>query len=249
MENVIAENAATAPEVVAPEVTETNAVSVSAENAGAVAKPKQSVEENRAYAAMRREMESAKEELERHKAEVGKLFSTLNAEGYVGTDALSLSDSIIAAKEGISPEQVKARRENEAQAIRDAVQRDPEYLRNKREAEQFREMLYRRQVESDIAELNSKYGVELKSAEDLGEQYHKLRAAGIDNDTAFLATIGKGKIAASTATPEIGAANGGKATPEKEYYSEEELGKLSQKELMNDDVWEKAMRSMHRHKK
>ena len=256
MENVITENAVTAPEVVAPEQTNAEVVSENAANTSgeAVAKPRQSAEDNRAFAAMRRELERVKAESAEKEKQLSRLASVMNAEGYAGLDAISLADSVEAAKEGVSPDQIRSRRETRAKEIEDAVKAHPDFIRNKTEAEQFRELLQKRQFESDIAELNNKYpDADIKSVEDLGEAYRKLRANGIDNETAYLATVGKGKIAVQETTPEIGAANGSKAIPEKEFYSNEELDRLCdprhKKELDNPEVWEKVLRSIRRQKK
>lgn len=248
----ITENAVTAPEVVVPEQSNAEVVSENAveKNGETVARSRQSAEDNRAFAAMRRELERFKTEASAKEKELSRLVSVMNAEGYTGKDAVSLADAVEAAKEGITPDQIRSRREQRAQEIENAVKAHPDFIKNKTEAEQFRELLQKRQYEADIAELNTKYpDADIKSVDDLGETYRKLRANGIDNETAFLATTGRGKTAVSDKTPEIGAANGSKAVPEKEFYSDEELSNLKGKDLDDDNVFAKAMRSLHRQKK
>lgn len=252
MENVITGNAVTAPEVVAPEQTNAEVVSENAANTSgeAVAKPRQSAEDNRAFAAMRRELERVKAESAEKEKQLSRLASVMNAEGYAGLDAISLADSVEAAKEGVSPDQIRSRRETRAKEIEDAVKAHPDFIRIKAEAEMLRGLLQKNQFKDDIAELNTKYpDAGIKSVDDLGGDYCKLRELGFDNETSYRATVGKGKTAVQETTPEIGAANGSKAIPEKEFYSNEELDRFSKKDYDDPEIWEKALRSIHRKKK
>ncbi|MBR4972595.1 MAG: hypothetical protein IKY59_06470 [Oscillospiraceae bacterium] len=244
-------NAVTEPEVVAQETTEATVASESTATGGEEsAKPRQSAQDNRAFASMRRELEKYKEQDAAQKRELSRLFSVLNAEGYSGTDASSIADAVEAAKEGITPDQIRSRRESREREVREAVQRDPEFIRNRQEAERFKELLFKRQIEGDIAEINKLYpDAAIKSAEDLGEEYRKLRANGISNEVAYLATVGKGKVAVKETVPEMGAVSGTKVTPEREFYTSDEIDRLTKKDMDDPKVWDKVLRSLSRLKK
>ena len=93
----------------------------------------------------------------------------------------------------------------------------------------------------EIKRLNP--GETAKSILDLGPQFLALRAAGVDTQTAYNAINQTRQQNTKPAPPEIGAVN--TSTPkEKDYYSPEEVDRLSEKDLENPRVMEAVQRSM-----
>ena len=214
-----------------------------------VAKPRQSPEENSRFAAMRRETERLKAELESEREKSQRLFSALNTEGYTGTDAESYADSIEAARENTTVAEIRARREAEKTRIAEAVKKDPDYIRNRQEAEKYREMVHRQIIENDLREINGKVpGANIKDISELGEDYTRLRASGISNLAAYYATVGAtaANAPAPSPVPDAGPVNGSPIVPEKEFYTSDEIDALTAKDLDNDTVYEKAIKSLSR---
>lgn len=113
---------------------------------------------------------------------------------------------------------------------------------------EYEEANMKRQFDRDMAEIKEVYPDE--TAEDvtaLGEMFMALRANGVDNLIAYEVVRNKGKKAKSSPPPEIGKVgiSGGGS----EFFTSEELDKLTKKQLDNPKIYEKAMKSLRKLKK
>jgi len=132
-------------------------------------------------------------------------------------------------------EEAKARSEKAAES-------GEALLSARREAGVLQALLSRQRFESDLAEIK-RFFPEEKAGDvtELGEQFLRLRAAGIDNLTAYRACVAAGEKPAGK--PETGAV-GADGNTEKTYYSPSEVDRLTKRELSNPKILERVMRSM-----
>lgn len=191
-------------------------------NAGAAPRT-QNKSENRSYAQLRREKESAA-------ATVSQLISGLNALGLEGNTPEALLEQLEAKNAKVSVEELR-RQKSEAAA---AVRNNPEYKDLENRVMEFGK-------KEDLRELQS-IDPRLSSLDELGEDFVRLRAAGIAAKTAYFAV--KQSAAPKTQKPQsIGAVNDGGGA-ESEYFTSEQLDRLTKKDLENPKIYEKAIRSM-----
>ena len=197
-----------------------------ADNANSGAAPRnQSKSENSAAAGMRRKYEAAQKE---HQA----LLDGLSKYGYSGATAQEILDQLEAKQTGSTVEQIRQSRAKAQKAVQD----DPMYqdmLKKNIEYGKAEDLRQIQAVDSSV-----------KSVDELGDNYFKLRAAGIDAMTAYRAI--KGASAPTTPKPaDIGPISDG-GSAEDEYYTSEQLDRLTDKDLDNPKIFKKAMASLSR---
>ena len=206
----------------------------------------QSKTENSRFAQMRRRMEAMERENSRLK-ELAKV--TRETVGISSDDADDLRRELIAQREGVDASVIKSREESDQRRIAEAVKQSPDFLRQQDELRYYRNIVAQQQKERDLAELKSKFPTDkIEKMEDLGEQYAKLRLAGVDNAVAY-AAIRATKQADTKPTPPDTGAVGMAETTERDYYTPEEVDKLTPKQLDDPKIMDKVMKSMTKWKK
>ncbi len=197
-----------------------------ADNATSGAAPRtQSKSENSAAAGVRRKYEAAQKE---HQT----LLDGLSKYGYSGATTQEILDQLEAKQSGSTVEQIRQARAKAQKAVQD----DPMYQDMLKKNIEYGKAEDLRQIQTVD---NS-----IKSVDELGDKYFTLRAAGIDAKTAYYAI--KGSTAPTTPKPEdIGPVNND-GNVEDEFYTSEQLDRLTKKDLDNPKINKKAMASMLR---
>ena len=209
------------------------------EGAGEVVTPRQNAETNAAFAQMRRNMEQAQRERDEANRRMSDITRRLQGAGYTGT-AESAVEQIQAEQMGLTVAQMRAREQEQSEAIKNS----PEYKRLQNELNASVQRETQRRFEDDLAEIKRAYPDEkAQSVAELGEQFMRLRANGVDNMTAYRAIADGRKPTPPPA--EIGKV-GASGKDEKTYYTSEELDALTPEQLKNERVYKKAMRSLTR---
>ena len=210
----------------------------------APAKPAQTAEENARFAQFRREAQAARREAEQARAAAQRAQNVLNRYGYQGDNLDEVLDTLEAAQRNISVSELSQERAAEAERFRQAMQHAPEVVQMRRQLAEYQRREDQRILDDDLGEIKRlNPGETAKSVLDLGPQFLALRAAGVDTQTAYNAVSQTRQQNTKPAPPEIGAVN--TSTPkEKDYYSPEEVDRLSEKDLENPRVMEAVQRSM-----
>ena len=228
-----------------PEVAD-GRTAAGSENVAAAAeaqKPKQGREENAAFKQMRQRIDALESENRKYKSMADVVGTDL---GVRSSDPETLRIELQARREGVTPDVVRAREITERQRYREQLNSDPEFIAAQTQLRYYRQELARRQREQDVAELQAKYPADKIDADSLGEQYAKLRAAGVDNLTAYAAvrTVSEMAAAQQPAPPPDTGAVGTAAEQEKDFYTPEEVDRLTSKQLDDPKIMEKVMKSM-----
>ena len=210
------------------------------------AKQPQSKEENNRFKQFRQRMEQLQRENERYRALAQTARESV---GISSEDADDVRRELLAQREGVSAETIRVREESEAKRIEEAVKNSPEFLRQQNELRYYREQAAKNQRANDLAEIQAKFPTDkVESIEALGEQFAKLRLSGVDNLTAYAAIRTVKGLDTKPTPPETGSV-GNNAEPEKEYFTPEEVDKLTPKQLDDPKLMSKVMKSMTKWKK
>ncbi len=190
-----------------------------------VATRRQTKSENRDFAAKRREAEKAV-------AESTKLIKGMEKIGISGASTDELLEQLEALKANISVEDLRRQKEENLAAVRN----NPEFKRLERQLiESGREKDLKAVQEID----NS-----VQSLEELGDEFFTLRAQGISPKTAYFAIKQSADMSANK-PDSIGAVSDGGGI-EGEYFTSEQLDRLTAKDLDNPKIYEKAIKSLSR---
>ena len=189
---------------------------------------KQSLEDNHAFAEMRRKTESFQNENQR-------LFESLKFLGYQGT-AEEIAQQIAIEQSGMSEEEY---RRQEA-VIEERINQHPRVV----EAEAFARNL---RFEKDLQAIKEAYpDCKAQHVEELGDVFLALmRSGNVDAVDAYAAQLAHDERRESKIPPKIGALNKSQL-PEKDLYSNDELDRLNSSDLDDPAVFEKAMKSMQK---
>lgn len=208
----------------------------------------QDVTQTQAFAhRLREKMEPVERELQglrETQSQLESLQEKLKELGYTGT-AQDMIDQIEAGRREISVEQVRRERlEEEArqkQAIQEAIQRDPEYIRNQQELRVLRERESRRVFEEDMAAVRKLNPQEkAQTVQELGNDFIRLRAAGIPADVAYKATH---EIQPQVEPPKDTGKVKGSQSAAGAYFTPEQVRAMSQAEVnRNLDKIEQSMK-------
>lgn len=219
------------------------AASAPAEN-----KPAQSREENSAFARMRRELEQTKADLARYQSMSRAVGEVTGARS---EDPDDLRRELLARRDGVSADDIRRREEQDAQRYREQMQRDPQYLAAQNELSFYRQQAANAQRQQDLAELKAKYPADTIDEATLGEQYVKLRSAGVDNLHAYAAIRAVKDVTEAEkqpVPPDTGTV--GAATEQQpDFYTPEQVDQLTPKQLDDPKIMEKVMKSMTKWKK
>ena len=208
----------------------------------------QDVTQTQAFAhRLREKMEPVERELQglrETQSQLNSLQEKLKELGYTGT-AQDMIDQIEAGRREISVEQVRRERlEAEAkqqQAIQEAIQKDPEFIRNQQELRVLRERESRRVFEEDLATVRKLNPQEkAQTVQELGPDFIRLRANGIPTDVAYKATH---EIQPQVEPPKDTGKVKGSQSAAGAYFTPEQVRAMSQAEVnRNLDKIEQSMK-------
>lgn len=188
----------------------------------------QSAEDNHAFAQMRRKNEAFENDNK-------SLFESLRKLGYQGTSE-EIAQQIAIEQSGMSEEEY---RRQEA-AIEERINTHPRVV----EAEAFARNL---RFEKDLQAIKEAYpDCKAESVMELGDVFLDLMKSGrIDAVDAYAAQLAHNERNTGKIPAKIGALNKSQP-PEKEFYSDDELSRLTSKDLDDPIIFEKAMKSMRK---
>ena len=204
----------------------------------------QSREVNHQFKLMRQEQERLQRQIAEQQTANNRLLEALKGYGYSGS-AEEVAAQIAAAQRGISIEEFNAQEQQAAERAKEMMQNDPEYLAMKQKAEAYEQAAFDNLFKSDLEAIKKAFpDFKGKTIDDLGDQFAALRANGVDAVTAYAAMQQAKQATAKPVPPVMGAVN---QTPaEKEFYTSDELDRLTDKDLDDPGIFAKAMRSMTR---
>ena len=207
------------------------------ENSQEVANPEpkkeQSPEENALRATMRREAEARAEikAKEIAQAEVDKVFKEMYAgqvNPYTNKPIESKAD-YDEYKRQYDLEQIGVTTDEQKEFIerlkKEALESDPELKAKNEELEYYRQQTIKAQMESDLTRIKTLDNT-VKSLDELGEEFFKLIASGVDAVVAYNAI----KASKPQAPPTMGDINSTEAK-EKDYFTREDVEKMTQEEV------------------
>lgn len=225
-------NASSEPVVEVQDTVDTTDVETSdvPETVAEVAKP-QSTEDNARYAAARREAEAEKAAL---KAQSDRLLQALGQFGYEGTPE-EIADALMAQNQGISVE--------EAAEQRKAVEAEnAKYAALQTQLDTFKPLAIQKLMADDLAKIQT-VNPEVKSLDELGEDFFALMGALRDPVLAYDALQAKKARETKPVPQDIGAVNAS-SSKEKDFYTSAEVDKLTSKDYENPKIMERVRASM-----
>lgn len=204
----------------------------------------QSREVNHQFKLMRQEQERLQRQIAEQQTANNRLLEALKGYGYSGS-AEEVAAQIAAAQRGISIEEFNEQEQQAAERARAMMQSDPEYLAMRQELNAYKQAAFENLFQNDLEDIKKAFpDFKGKSIDDLGFQFSVLRANGVDAVTAYAAMQQAEQATAKPVPPVMGAVN---QTPaEKEFYTSEELDRLTDKDLDDPSIFARAMRSMTR---
>ncbi len=208
------------------------------------AKPVQTPEQNAVFAAMRRKAEAEKQAaLSQSKQQYDPLLQALNQYGFQGTPQ-EIADMLLSQKTQIPVEQIRAEREKAFEQAKQEYIQSPEYIQQQVQLEMYRTKDRDRRFADDLADIKKSFpDCKASSVLDLGPEFLSLMS---NKDYPVSAVVAYKAVMESKKPipPTIGAVN--TATPiEKDYYTPDEVDKLTKKDLDNPKVYENVKKSMH----
>lgn len=181
-------------------------------------------EKDAAFAKMRREMEQTQRENKR-------LQSALKGFDFHGQTADELADEAEAYHTGRSVEEIRRAREERAKI--EALEEECKTLRARESARVFAD---------DLAEIKKQYpDADIKNIRDLGDDFMRLRASGVDNLMAYEVVRRRQEMDKKPIPPSTGSvkSTGGAV---KEYFTADEVRAMSPAEVKKN--YEKIRKSM-----
>lgn len=192
----------------------------------------QGADENAKYAAARREAETKAKALETQNK---RLLDALKGYGYEGSPE-EIADNLLAMQKGITPEEAKQQREAEEAKTQEAEN-------TKGELEFYKKLAIEKLMADDLRTLQEVYP-EVKSFDEVGEEFMNLLTATHDPILAYEAVKAKEAKTKKTPPPEMGSV-GSTAGKEKDFYTSAEVDKLTASDYDNNpklyDIVRKSM--------
>lgn len=187
----------------------------------------QSIEANHHFAEMRKKSELVESENGRLRDELAKL-------GYTGSID-EIAQRIAVEQSGMTPDDYK----KQEAAFESRIQKDPRIV----EAERItREATYKK----DLQAIKEAYpDCKAESVQDLGDVYLNLMQSGSVNPVdAYAAQIAHNEREKAKIPAKIGAVNQTAQKTEKDFYTSEEVDRLSDEDLANPKIRAIVMKSM-----
>lgn len=208
-------------------------------------------ERDAAFANMRRSMEQAQKERE----ETQKLFEAMKADkerlakafgmyGFNG-DVDEIEDQAKAHYSGKTVEEVRNERLQAQKVFEEQQRREQENLAKDNQIKDLQRQLYARILDDDLKKVQS-IDPSIKSLDDLGADFAKMRMSGVSTDVAYHAVKSSLEANKKTPPPEMGKVNATQKA-DKTYYTQDEVDAMiasNDKALDNPSVLEKIRKSM-----
>jgi hypothetical protein len=208
-------------------------------------------EKDAAYASMRRSMEQAQKEreeslkqIEALKAERERLTNSFGLFGFKG-NVDEIEDQAKAHYSGKTVEEVRNERLQAQKVIEEQQRREQETLAKDNQIKDLQRQLYARILDDDLKAIQAK-DPSIKSLDDLGADFARMRATGVSVDVAYHAVKSTLEANKKTPPPEMGKVNATQKA-DKTYYTQDEVDAMiaaNDKALDNPSVLEKIRKSM-----
>ena len=208
-------------------------------------------ERDAAFANMRRSMEHAQKEREETqklyeaiKAEKERLTNSFGLFGFKG-DVDEIEDQAKAHYSGKTVEEVRNERLQAQRVIEEQQRREQETLAKDNQIKDLQRQLYARILDEDLKRVQS-IDPSIKSLDDLGADFAKMRASGVSTDVAYHAVKSTLEANKKTPPPEMGKVNATQKA-DKTYYTQDEVDAMiaaNDKALDNPSVLAKIRKSM-----
>jgi hypothetical protein len=208
-------------------------------------------ERDAAFANMRRSMEQAQKEreetqrqLEAMKAEKERLTNSFGLFGFKG-NVDEIEDQAKAHYTGKTVEEVRNERLQAQRVIEEQQRREQETLAKDNQIKDLQIQLYARILDDDFKAIQAK-DPSIKSLDDLGADFARMRATGVSVDVAYNAVKSTLEANKKTPPPEMGKVNATQKA-DKTYYTQDEVDAMiaaNDKALDNPSVLEKIRKSM-----
>ena len=199
---------------------------------------------DQSFAQMRRRAQDAEERVQKMEESQRRLLSALGNLGFHGSDLDEVTDRAVAHYTGKPVEEVKNSRllqERERQQAQEQM-RQTEALKEQNRA--LTMQLVKNRMAEDLAEIQ-RIDPKVKSLNELGPEFGQLIRQGIPAARAYRVLAEEKKAAELTPPVKIGKVNA-KTKAEKDFYTSEEVDRLTEKDLEDPKVRAKVMKSMTR---
>lgn len=208
-------------------------------------------ERDAAFANMRRSMEQAQKEkeetqklLEAMKAEKERLTNSFGLFGFKG-NVDEIEDQAKAHYTGKTVEEVRNERLQAQKVFEEQQRREQENLAKDNQIKDLQRQLYARILDDDLKRVQS-IDPSIKSLDDLGADFAKMRMSGVSTDVAYHAVKSSLEANKKTPPPEMGKVNATQKA-DKTYYTSAEVDAMiasNDKALDDPSVLEKIRKSM-----
>lgn len=229
------------PEVVAPDTKAAEIdVKPEAPAISEVVKPKQTAEENAAFAALRRERDALKKENQKSESLINGFKSGLKAQGYEGTDEDILA-KLYADAHGVSQEEARQKiaKDSEIHAKEEMLTEREQKVQEKEDA------LNKAVRDIDLMRIKAEFpDVSVSDTLDLGDEFVDLMKKGKYDAVKAYKIVRAAN--AKEAPPSMGSVKGATVIPEKDFYTEAELvGLVANRDKLHDkSIVDKAYNSL-----
>lgn len=208
-------------------------------------------EKDAAFANMRRSMEQAQKEREETQkqlealiAEKERLTNSFGLFGFKG-NVDEIEDQAKAHYTGKTVEEVRNERLQAQKVIEEQQRREQETLAKDNQIKDLQRQLYARILDDDLKRVQS-IDPSIKSLDDLGADFAKMRMSGVSTDVAYHAVKSTLEANKKTPPPEMGKVNATQKA-DKTYYTSAEVDAMiasNDKALDDPSVLEKIRKSM-----
>ena len=203
-------------------------------------RPKQNRAENR-------QMKELRRKAEQYDNTAKEIIDLARAKGLHPTDAPEAVEMLAAAEKGKTLEEYRRDRSAAAEEEERRVKESPLYKALEEQvaknADDLMAFRIEQEMKKDLAEIQA-VDPSVKSLDDLGAEYQEMVKAGITGINAFYAIRGKQAIQNAAIPPTTGVV-GGKTDTERDFTGEE-LDRLTEKDLDDQNLLERAIRSLHK---
>lgn len=208
-------------------------------------------ERDAAFANMRRSMEQAQKEkeeiqelLEAMKTEKERLTNSFGLFGFKG-NVDEIEDQAKAHYTGKTVEEVRNERLQAQKVFEEQQRREQENLAKDNQIKDLQRQLYARILDDDLKRVQT-IDPSIKSLDDLGADFAKMRMSGVSTDVAYHAVKSSLEANKKTPPPEMGKVNATQKA-DKTYYTSAEVDAMiasNDKALDDPSVLEKIRKSM-----
>lgn len=230
----------------APEAAVTEEEGAEAQEAAEPAEPvtKKDRTADATFAQMRRDAQEAAARARQLEAREQRLISVMANLGFTGANLDEVADKAVAHYSGRSIEDVKNERLQQARAQEEARKAEQLTQTLRMQNRELVTELVKNRMAEDLAKIQ-KLDPKVKSLDELGPAFGQLIRQGIPAERAYRVLAEEKKEAELVPPPKIGKVNA-KTKAEKDFYTSEEVDKLTEAELDDPKIRAKVMKSMTR---